>query len=143
MRKKWRGELSGESVRVEMNSLVDLSFLLLVFFIVTSTILAKERDVKMSFPPVAGERVQQGPLLLRVEASGRVLLHPGQSHEEEVASARDGHELPRLESRLRLLKSTQRSLQIDVMDGADYQRFVDVLDSLKEVGWSEVSIVQR
>jgi len=39
--------------------------------------------------------------------------------------------------------STQRSLQIDVVDGASYQRFIDVLDSLNEVGWKNVSLVQR
>ena len=144
MRKIRVGEGEGNSsVQVEMSSLVDLSFLLLVFFIVTSTILAKERDVEMSFPREGAVLVQQGPLQLRVESDGRVLLHPGQDYEELLASQEEQHDLPLLESRLRQLMSTQRSLQIDVVDGASYQRFIDVLDSLNEVGWRNVSLVQR
>ena len=65
MRKIRVGEGEGNSsVQVEMSSLVDLSFLLLVFFIVTSTILAKERDVEMSFP-------REGACLLYTSPSPR------------------------------------------------------------------------
>lgn len=132
-----------EAVRTDMSSLVDMSFLLLVFFLVTSTILARERDLSMNVPVPGVSPVEQGPIQLRVEADNRVVLHPGQSYQEEVASASDGSDLTGLEARLMLLKNAQRPLQIDVMDGARYQRFVDVMDSLKEVGWTEVTIVQR
>lgn len=145
MRKKWRSEDVGasEEVRTDMSSLVDMSFLLLVFFLVTSTILARERDLSMDVPVPGISPIAQGPIQLRVEADNRVVLHPGESYEEEVAAASDGYDLSALEDRLSLLISAQRALQIDVMDGASYQRFVDVLDSLKEVGWTEVTIVQR
>ena len=132
-----------ESIRVDMSSMVDMSFLLLVFFLVTSTILARERDLNMNLPIPQSAPVKQGPVKLQVMEDNSVVLHPGESYQEVVATSTEGHDLSGLESRLELLKSSRRALQIDVLDGASYQRFVDVMDSLKEVGWTEVSIVQR
>ena len=54
MRRK-RAEIVGENaVKVDLSSLVDMSFLLLVYFLVTTTLLAKEQDMPMVLPGSAG-----------------------------------------------------------------------------------------
>ena len=138
---KKRSAEANEEVSVDMSSLVDLSFLLLVFFLVTTTLISKERDLPMALPSDGAlESIQLPPLIIRVETDNRVLLHPGQSFEEQVVSADEGHELVELKERLTLLKSVKQGVQVDVKDGSSYQRFMDVLNCLRGAGWDQVGI---
>ena len=131
----------GAEVAVDMSSLVDMSFLLLVFFLVTTTIVARESDLPMMVP-TEGAPSELRPLTIRVEPDNRVVLHPGQSFEEEVAAVEEGRELEVLRERLAVLKSARQGVRLDVLDGASYQRFVDVLNCLRGEGWDEVAITQ-
>lgn len=140
MRKSRRRLDSGSAVTVDMSSLVDMSFLLLVYFLVTTTLLAKEQDLPMEVPAPGGVGLDLRPIALRVEADNRVLLHPGQSFEEEVASREEGHQLSSLKERLAVLKATRSGVLLEVADGASYQRFMDVLSCLRGEGWDEVGI---
>lgn len=140
MRRK-RAEIVGENaVKVDLSSLVDMSFLLLVYFLVTTTLLAKEQDMPMVLPGSAGVVGNLKPITIRVEADDSVVLHPGLTFQEEVASSEEGRELPTLKDRLVMLRMGQQTVQLDVVDGAGYQRFIDVLNCLRGVGWDEVAI---
>ena len=140
MRKSRVRTVGSHSVAVDISSLVDLSFLLLVYFLVTTTLLAKEQDLPMTVPPPGAAVSDLKPITLRVEADNRVVLHPGQSFQEEVASHDEGHELSSLKERLAMLKSSRNGVQLDVADGASYQRFMDVLSCLRGEGWEKVGI---
>lgn len=139
MRRKSFARQRSESVSVDMSSLVDLSFLLLVFFLVTTTLLAKEQDIPMSLP-MPGVEGTGKPIVIQVAGDGRVLLHPGQSYQEVVASAESGHELTTLRERLSILRDSRAGVQLDVDEEAGYQRFVDVLNCLRGEGWHEIAI---
>lgn len=134
--------MSGEEgARIEMSSLVDLSFLLLVFFLVTSTLLAKEGDLPMSVPAdLSGPPVDLAPIVIGIESDNQVVLHPDEGYREVVASSGEGRQLELLASRLELLKSNQRGVQLAIASGANYQRFIDVMDTLSEVGYEEIGI---
>lgn len=140
MKKQWT--VSGEEgVKVELNSLVDLSFLLLVFFLVTSTLVAREGDLATSLPATSSEPlIRTSPLVIGIEDDGRVVLHPGEGFSEQVVSADEGRELSLLASRLQVLKDSQRGVQLTVASEANYQRFIDVMNTLEEVGYDEVGI---
>lgn len=124
---------------VDMSSLVDLSFLLLVFFLATTTLLAKEQDMPMAVPR-EGMPGDLKPIVIRVEEDNRVVLHPRQSFEEEVAGANADHGLVGLKDRLAMLRGSRKGVRLDVADGASYQRFMDVLNCLRGEGWDEVGI---
>ena len=141
MSRKRARQSDANSVAVDMSSLVDLSFLLLVFFLVTTTLLAKEQDLPMTMP-AAGMPGEGRPVRIRVEADNQVVLHPGQSFQEVVAGVENERELPILKERLSLLKAGRAGVQLDVRDGASYQRFMDVLNCLQGAGWDEVAITQ-
>lgn len=140
MKKQWMGG-GGEETRIEVSSLVDLSFLLLVFFLVTSTLFAKEGDLGMSVPTDApGIPTEVPPLVIGIEEDNRVILHPEESYREVMAAASEGRTLHRLESRLRLLKANDRGVQLAVASEANYQRFIDVMNTLSEVGYEDIAI---
>lgn len=141
MRRKRDQMEEAQAVKVDMSSMVDLSFLLLVYFLVTTSLLAKEMDLPMALPSMAGESAAElSPVSIRVEEDNRVVLHPGQSFEEVVASAEDGRELSGLRDRLSMLQSVKQGVQLDVKDGASYQRFMDVMNCLRDGGWESVGI---
>ena len=140
MRKKRLRQVGSGPVNVDMSSLVDLSFLLLVFFLVTTTLLAKEQDMPMALPSVSGSPGDSKPITIRVKADNRVVLHPGQNFEEEVAGAGTDHELTALRERLAMLRAGREGVNLDVQDGASYQRFMDVLNCLRGEGWDEIGI---
>ena len=141
MRRKRDQMEEAQAVKVDMSSMVDLSFLLLVYFLVTTSLLAKEMDLPMALPSMAGESAAElSQVSIRVEEDNRVVLHPGQSFEEVVASAEDGRELSGLRDRLSMLQSVKQGVQLDVKDGASYQRFMDVMNCLRDGGWESVGI---
>lgn len=141
--KKKRGKAEVlDAPAVDMSSLVDISFLLLIFFLVTTTLLAKEQDMPTTVPR-DGLPTERAPVTIRIESDNRVILHPGQSFQEEVASETEGHRLSRLAERLALLNDSGQIIQLDVADGAGYQRFMDVLDCLRGEGLEKIAITQH
>ena len=141
MRRKRATERDVNEASVDMSSMVDLSFLLLVFFLVTTTILASEQDLPLTMP-TDGAPAAVRPVSIRIMPDNRIVLHPGQTFEEEVASAEEGHQLRTLRNRLGMLKSAKSGVQVDVQDGADYQRFMDVLNCLRSEGYDKVGITE-
>ena len=108
MRKRGVGQAGTGALEVDMSAMVDLSFLLLVFFLVTTTLLAKEKDLPLALPSTSGIPGDMKPIAIRVQADNRVVLHPGQSFEEEVAGANSDHELADLKQRLALLQASRK-----------------------------------
>ena len=63
-----------------MAPLIDVSFLLLIFFLVATTLMKKERDLNMLLPgPPIGkvERQPQLPVVVDVREGGEIALNPG------------------------------------------------------------------
>ncbi len=132
---------------LDISSLIDVCFLLLIYFIVTSTITPREQDLGMALPansPPSSEQPKIDPMFIRVDASGAVFSGAGDAQQalDSDASARD---LPLLLSQLQLYAAAARSagnnplVQISVDPGATQQRVIDVLNSLAAVEISSVT----
>lgn len=136
-----------ESPAIDISSMIDVCFLLLIYFLVTSTITPRESDLGMKLPgpyPVATAQTEIDPLFIRIEASGEILtgIDPGRRSMDSDNSVRD---LPLLAGELNLYASAARAansaplVQIHADDHATQQRVVDVLNALAGAGISSVT----
>ena len=131
---------------LDISSLIDVCFLLLIYFLVTSTISPRETDLGMSLPAAnpSNEQPKIEPMFIRVDAAGVIYtgVGAGQQQLDQDASVRD---VPLLDSQLDLYAAAARSagstplVQVYVDPGTTQQRVIDVLNSLAGAGISSVT----
>jgi biopolymer transport protein ExbD len=131
---------------LDISSLIDVCFLMLIYFLVTSTITPKESDLDLR---IAAERFVEPqphivPMFIRVEANNAVSVGTG-PHEQILDTDPELRKLPVLCSWLDLYAAASRSalnqplVQLWVADGASQQRVVDVLNALASKGIHSVA----
>lgn len=122
--------------------MVDVAFLMLVFFLVATTIAPRERDLMMTTPVPGGDvEAPALPIHLEIEDDGS-LWWGAESGRLSVAS--DDRALPEL---LDLLEPAVESVRaggeeppvlLKVADGASQQAFIDVMDALASVEMTQI-----
>lgn len=131
---------------LDISSLIDVCFLLLIYFIVTSTIAPRETDLGMALPSGASSDKQPEiePMFIRVEANGAISIGTGAS-QQAMDSDPSVRELPLLRGQLDLYSTAARAanstpiVQIYVDGEATQQRVVDVLNALAGVNINSVT----
>ena len=119
---------------LDMSSMIDISFLLLVFFLVTSTLDPRESDLALTMP--TKESTNSIPLdidllQINVDAHGQILLDT-----EVLDRDVSDRERPLLLDRLKTyaesarVMSSEPTVVISADDASSGQRFVDVLNAL-------------
>lgn len=125
-----------EDPELDMSSLIDVSFLLLIYFLVTSTLDPKEADLGMTMPTNTSSspsEVEIDQMTVEVNSSGHIVLN-----EEVLDTDIENHEVPLLLDRLRTyaesarLTDSQPMVIIAADDASKGQRFVDVLNALSD-----------
>jgi len=120
-----------QAVEMQMGPMIDMVFLLLVFFMVTAKPIKQEADVGLTLPgTVAQEEAVDIPdeQRIMIETSGQIVLN-----ELRMDSA-TSTELPQLAATLRRFKEasdatkSQALVTIDAHDAVQHQRIVDVLN---------------
>lgn len=123
---------------LDISSLIDVCFLLLIYFLVTSTITPRETDLAMALPSnnqSTAEQPEIEPMFIRVDAAGSIYSGVGASQQPLDTDA-DSRDVPLLDSQLRLYSEAANTsgneplVQIYVDPGAKQQRVIDVLNSL-------------
>lgn len=129
-------------VEMQMGPMIDMVFLLLVFFMVTSKPIKQESDINLGLPgAVAQEEAVDIPDEQRIEIqqSGAVVMN-----ELEVGSGND-IELPKLITMLARFKEAADSAKSKALvtlnphDAVPHQRVVDVLNACAKAGISGVT----
>jgi len=124
--------------QLEVSSLIDVCFLLLIYFLATSTLVPKERDLQMQLPVPQPDRFREmeiRPLFIGVQSDGSIYTGLGNGMMMLDPSGSD-RTLPLLDSHLALYASASRGpdaellVQIHVHGNASQQRVVDVLNAL-------------
>ncbi|MEP2776973.1 MAG: biopolymer transporter ExbD [Luteolibacter sp.] len=122
---------------LDISSLIDVCFLLLIYFLVTSTITPRETDLAMALPAntPSSEQPKIEPMFIRVDGSGIIYTGTG-AGQQQLDSEASVREVPLLDSQLELYAAAASSagsqplVQVYVDPGATQQRVIDVLNSL-------------
>lgn len=123
--------------QLDISSLIDVCFLLLIYFLVTCTIQPREQDLLMALPTPGSSPVSPAipPMFIRVAENGAVFSGTG-AGEQVLDTDPSSRELPLLSSQLSLYHAAARSagdeaiVQLYVDASATQQRVVDVLNAL-------------
>jgi len=138
--------LEEDQPALDISSLIDCTFLLLIYFLVTTTIQKREQDLDMTLPAAAPSESQPDidPKFIKVDANGAIYVGAGASQipMDTDPSVRD---LPLLTADLQTYASAAKSadskplVQLYVDGGANQQRVIDVLNALAGVEITNVT----
>lgn len=132
---------------LDISSLIDVCFLLLIYFIVTSTITPREQDLGMALPansPPSSEQPKIDPMFIKVDANGAIFAGVGDA-QQPLDTDGSVRELPLLNQQLQLYSNAAKSagnnplVQVWVDPGTVQQRVIDVLNALALAGISSVT----
>lgn len=136
--------LLADEPTLEISSLIDVCFLLLIYFLVTTTIQPREQDLNMRLPvPYEVTPISLTPMLIELRQGGEVVVNPGEAaelYERDVKS----RSLPELYSRLRMLAgmgpSSAPKVLLRVHDDVGQQRYIDVINCLAGAGVQDIAL---
>jgi biopolymer transport protein ExbD len=128
----------------DISSLIDVSFLLLIYFIATSSMTPPEGDLGLNLPASesTSQAVKLEPLVLKIDAEGIISKGKGEAIESDPTARR----LPNLvEELLRYkeaakLTSSEPVVIVNADDGVASQRFVDVVNALSKVEIKNITL---
>lgn len=141
---------SDEDGVIDIASLIDICFLLLIYFIVTTTIIPAERDLPMGPPGESDGQpaMKIDALTVSIDAAGHVFC--GEGIERMPLDAKpEVRELPLLNARLKTYKQGVEAagqkcfVVIDADGDTKSQRVVDVLNALAGEEIEKVTFVDR
>jgi len=117
------------SLSIELSPLIDCVFLLLIFFMVSSTMLAPAVDLELPNAALAGD-VRAPQVVVTVDRAGRMFVNSEEIVVEELAE------------RLRVLLSSARQKVVTYRGdaGSDHATFVRVLEAAQVAGADHVDV---
>ena len=137
-RKKKSDVLEEDEPILDISSLIDVCFLLLIYFIVTTTIQAREQDLGLQIPGTAeasSDVPTIPPMFIKLDSSGQVYVNTGPA-QEKVEEADSGRQLTELSRRLADFSASTTAaaqeplVQVYVDGEAQQQRVIDVINSI-------------
>lgn len=136
--------LTPDEPTLDISSLIDVCFLLLIYFLVTTTIQPREQDLNTNLPGAPSESiVLMPPMVIQVMQGGEVVVNPGDAAEVYDADV-ESRELPNLKERLKSLAGLGRinvpSVLLKIHDDVQQQRYIDVLNCLAGAGISDIAL---
>ncbi|MFT6239485.1 MAG: biopolymer transport protein ExbD [Akkermansiaceae bacterium] len=132
---------------LDISSLIDVCFLLLIYFLVTTQIVKKEQELSSTIPALKldGDPPEIGALHILLEANGSVSIKNETGLVELVETSPNTRKLPYLSERLKLHKSIsevsgqQTLVQLQVNGDTVQQRVIDVLNALAGANITEIT----
>lgn len=130
------------STEIPTSSMADIAFLLLVFFIVTTS-MNQDKGIGMTLPP-PGDPLpipKENIASVWINAQGQIAL---KALDADYLSVTIRELRAQIDNRIRANPNLVVSILAE--EQSDYKTFVDVLDELRlagrEHGWSKISIAQ-
>jgi biopolymer transport protein ExbD len=124
---------------LSISPLIDVCFLLLIYFLVTTTIKLREEDANMRLPSAAPSDTQPDiqPFFIKIDENGYIYANAGAAQEVLDTDPND-RELKMLDQRIDTYAASARLgddrplVQIYVEGQAVQQRVMDVIDVLRK-----------
>lgn len=132
---------------LDISSMIDVSFLLICYFLVTTSLQPKEVDVGIRLPSDSAiqEQREQRPLTLKLNSDGSVVAEPN-SNAQSLGKAGADYTFPELKSRLETYKTMANQLSAEPFvvlmaeDDANQQDLMNVFNAIYEVGITTVTL---
>jgi biopolymer transport protein ExbD len=140
--KAWVDELMNEKVELQIAPLIDVVFLLLVYFMVVSSMKRSEADLSMSLPsavPQAQAMEMPDEQVIEVLPGGQIILN------EKIYNDPNKEDLAELEHTLLRFREFSAVMNVPAMitvvaDGnSRHERVVDVLNACAGAGITSVT----
>ena len=122
-----------ESPEIPSSSLSDIVFLLLVFFLVTTT-MNVDKGLKQILPPIAPSEIKipkKNLTNILIDPAGRILI------DDEVVNVNQLYGLIRDK-----LRNVNMVFSLQTTRKTNYNIYIKVLDKLKEAGAQKISIAE-
>ena len=123
------------SPEIPTASMADIAFLLIVFFLVTTT-MNQDKGLSLHLPPVGETKEVQSKNILNVWINARDQLAFFEN--DQLTPIPSGQLQSQIKSRM--AENDKLIISVKTERGATYRTFVDVLDELKMVGATKISI---
>lgn len=108
-----------EEINIDLTPLIDVVFMLLIFFIMTTTFSKPVQDVILPASKTAeGKETQTQEILISVTKDGKVYYNNTLIKEEEIKSILDAN--------------TDKMLNLYIDKSAPFQSFVNIIDIAKK-----------
>jgi biopolymer transport protein ExbD len=129
---------------LDMSPLIDVAFLLLIYFLVTSTLDPKEADLGMQLPTTvstSAAEVEVDQMTIEVNGEGHIVVN-----DETLDTDIKDRDVPLLSAKVNeyaeaaKLTGSQPIVVVSADDASQSQRFVDVLNALAGAGIKNVTI---
>lgn len=145
-RKRYNREEEPEP-QLDISSMIDVSFLLITYFLVTSSLQPQEVDVGIRLPSdsVVSEQREQRPLTLKLNSDGSVIAEPNTSA-QSLGKAGADFSFPELKSRLETYKTMTDQLRTEPYvvlmadDDANQQDLMNVFNAIYDVKITSVTL---
>lgn len=140
--KTWLDELINEKVELQIAPLIDVVFLLLIYFMVSSSLKRSEADLGMSLPSDVSQQTElkiPDEQIIEVLANGHIVLNEMRYKDPSKA---DLAGLEKILVRYRLasaLMNTPAMITVAAEDEARHERVIDVLNACAGAGVTNVT----
>ncbi|MBN2189601.1 MAG: biopolymer transporter ExbD [Candidatus Aureabacteria bacterium] len=140
---KFSKDSSGEKTDFEIAPMIDVVFLLLIFFISTSSLKIQETQLGVDIPTQAGEQAQTEEIpdevLITIKSGNRVFVN-----NKEYDSPESGmlDELTTMLYKLKMVYEKQGVI-IDIEKGVKHGRVVDVLNACAAAKIDNISFLSE
>ncbi len=121
------------SVRMEISPLIDCVFLLLIFFMLSSTFLAPKIRLQLPTAGLPPDSSQNAPILLTIDAAGDVFLNQEPLSWDLVTS--------RLQAMV--AASERKEITVRCDEAASHKYFMQALDAAKSSGAQHVHVAYQ
>lgn len=116
----------------EMTPLIDVVFILIIFFIVTSIFKKEELALLLNLPSSSAKKLDIEQEQITIELSEEQLAFRG----EEVT-------LEMLEEALKKIEDKKRAVIVRIDEEVIYKRIVQILDMLQKYGLNNLALITK